>query len=87
MESSTREAAFGLDGELVKGYPQNEDLGGAQPIGSALPSTDECFGFETFYNGHGFPGVRHSLDMAWLTSMPMATGLDESGNIDGTFEW
>ena len=87
MEPSTAKAPLNLGREAVKEDQRNDCLAGTRPMGSEFPNVEEFFGFENFYNGHGFPGVRHSLDMAWLTSMPMATGLDETGNIDGTFEW
>ena len=52
-----------------------------------LANTSECFDLENFHYGGGISAIRDSLDMAWLTSMPMTAQLDENVDFNGAFEW
>ncbi len=63
------------------------DVVNSQQLGDEFPNSNEYYGFENNYNGNGLMGIRDSLDMAWLTSMPHLSGQDENVNLAGTFEW
>ena len=52
-----------------------------------LANASECFDLENFQYGGGISAIRDSLDMAWLTSMPMTAQLDENVDFNGAFEW
>jgi hypothetical protein len=87
MALSAQQAALGPYSVPMTEYPRNGDFSGAQPMDGEIPNANECFGLESFQYGGGLSAIRDSLDMAWLTSMPITAQIDETVNMDGSFEW
>lgn len=87
MPVSTQQAATGQYRIPATECPPNGNFSGAQLMDGELANTSEYFGLENFPYGGGISAIRDSLDMAWLTSMPMTAQLDETVDFNGAFEW
>ena len=87
MPVSMQQAALGQYRMPTAGYPPNGNFSGSQLMDGELANASECFDLENFHYGGGISAIRDSLDMAWLTSMPMTAQLDENVDFNGAFEW